>query len=335
MADGEKCNNVNCRTIVTEIRKKDGQYKKYCSLSCRRLGVVEKAKQTSLERYGVSNPSKSKEIKQRIKDSFTEKYGEGITNAMDIPKFIQKIKDTNIERYGTDKPQLLEQFENKSKQTCLDKYGVEKPQRLRELKDKSKQTCLERYSGNGPQCNEEIRFKSIATCIEKYGVDNVAKLPAIWEKIKVTSIKKYGVESPNQNPDIHRKQDGSRYRNKEFVFPSGKIVLVQGYEPLALTYLLAHNYHEDDLLTETSDMPDINYIYNNKIHRYFSDIYIKQENLIIEVKSTYTFDKDKIKNLAKQQASLLAGYKYKFMIFNGRGNIQENYENHNNELDDK
>jgi len=55
MADGEKCNNKDCKNIVTEIRKRDGQYKKYCSLSCRRLGISEKAKITSLERYGASN----------------------------------------------------------------------------------------------------------------------------------------------------------------------------------------------------------------------------------------------------------------------------------------
>jgi len=49
MADGEKCNSKNCEIIVTEFRK-NGQYKKYCSPSCRRLGVTEKCKSTSLER---------------------------------------------------------------------------------------------------------------------------------------------------------------------------------------------------------------------------------------------------------------------------------------------
>lgn len=38
MINGEKCNNTNCNNIVTEVRKKDGQYKKYCSTSCRRAG---------------------------------------------------------------------------------------------------------------------------------------------------------------------------------------------------------------------------------------------------------------------------------------------------------
>ena len=86
MADGGKCNNKNCKVIVTEIRKKDGQYKKYCSTSCRRLGVAEKCKQTSIEKYGVSNPAKSKEVNM-------ERYG--VTNPSLVPAFIQKIKDTN------------------------------------------------------------------------------------------------------------------------------------------------------------------------------------------------------------------------------------------------
>ena len=39
MADGVKCNNDNCKIIVTDCRK-NGQYKKYCYSSCRRLGVA-------------------------------------------------------------------------------------------------------------------------------------------------------------------------------------------------------------------------------------------------------------------------------------------------------
>jgi hypothetical protein len=79
MANGEKCNNKDCRIIITEHRK-NGQYKKYCCSSCRHLGVSEKVKQTSLLRYGVTNPSKADIIKDRIKESFTEKYCEGIKN---------------------------------------------------------------------------------------------------------------------------------------------------------------------------------------------------------------------------------------------------------------
>lgn len=322
MADGEKCNNKDCKTIITDLRK-NGQYKKYCCSSCRRLGVAEKVKQTSLEKYGVSNPSKSKVIKDRIKETFTEKYGPGVTNAMHIQEFKDKIVETNIEKYGTDKPQLLEESKQKTINSNIKKYGIKQPQQLQDFKDRSARTCEEKYGVSAPQQNKIIRKKSIDTCLEKYGAENIAQLPSTWDKIRETSVNRYGVTSPNQDPIIHRKQDGARYRNKEYIFPSGKVVLIQGYENLAIATLLFEGYAEDSILTETKDMPDIRYVQNGSIHRYFPDIYLPNHNLIIEVKSTYTFGISNEKNLLKKQACLDAGYNFRFMIFNGRKNLQD------------
>lgn len=282
---------------MTEIRKKDGQYKKYCSLSCQHLGVAEKAKQTSILKYGVSNPSKSTQVIQKIKDSFTEKYGEGITNAMDLKEFRQKIKDTNIERYGTDKPQLLPEIETKSKETCLKKYGIEKPQKLKELKDKSTMTCNKLYVVNSPQQNKEIRQKSIDTCLEKYGVENSSQDIAIYDK----TMRRL-------------------YRTKDYTFPSGKLVRVQGYEPFAIDYLLQF-YNESAINIETFIKPRITYLIELKKHYYFPDIYIPKDNLIVEVKSIYTYNKNKPKNMLKRQACIDSGYKFRFMIFDKNGNL--------------
>lgn len=320
MADGEKCNNPSCEVLVVE-RRKNGQYKKYCSSSCCHIGNAEKAKKTSLERYGTTNPSKSKIIKERIKDTFTEKYGEGITNAMHIQSFKDKIVDTNIERHGTSIPQSLDKFKIKTKKTNVERYGVEIPQRLKGLKDKSKETCNKKYGGDGPQCDAEIRKKSVETCIEKYGVSNPSKLKEVWVKIKETSLERYGTDSPNQDPEIHRKQDGARYRNKEYFFEDGKRILLQGYEPWAIDILLLTGYSSNELETETKFMPKINYIEGDKKRRYFPDIYISNDNLIIEVKSTWTYEKDKSRNLLKMQACLDAGYNFIFMIFDKDGNL--------------
>jgi hypothetical protein len=298
MADGEKCNNVNCKTIVTEIRKKDGQYKKYCSLSCRRLGVAEKAKQTSLERYGVSNPSKSKEIKQRIKDSFTEKYGEGITNSMDLKEFRDKIKETNIERYGTDKPQSLEQFQKKTRESNLEKFGTEIPQLLKELKN-----------------------KTIETNIEKYGVAHSSKLKITQDKKVGTNLEKYGVTNVMHASNIF---DKNRYfQKRDYIFESGRIEKIQGYEGKGIDLLL-NTYHEDDIIINPSQLIKVFYLEDNRNHRYFPDIFVPKDNLVVEIKSEYTY-KGFIgwynTNLLKRQACLDAGYNFKFMIFDKDGNL--------------
>jgi hypothetical protein len=56
------------------------------------------------------------------------------------------------------------------------------------------------------------------------------------------------------------------------------------------------------------------YSYENEIHRYYPDIYIKSENQVVEVKSTYTFNKEKEKNLLKRQSVLDKGINFKFII---------------------
>lgn len=300
MANGEKCNNIDCKTIVTDFRK-NGQYKKYCCSSCRRLGIAEKCKQTSLEKYGVSNPSKSKVIKDRIKDTFSEKYGEGITNAMHMKEFKNKIIETNIEKYGTNKPQLLEKIKQKTIKSNIEKYGTDKPQQLQDFKDRSAKTCKERYGVSAPQQNREVRQKSVDTCLEKYGVENSAQDAGVYEK----TMK-------------------SQYKSKEYVMPAGNIVKVQGYEPFAITYLLK-SYRQEDIMIETYDKPRLPYKDDiGKNHYYFPDIHIPKDNLIIEVKSMYTYNKNIPRHMLKRQTCIDAGYNFMFMIFDKDGNLLDN-----------
>jgi hypothetical protein len=65
----------------------------------------EKAKETSLARYGVDNPLKSDYAKQRRKEVVLEKYG--VDTVWKDQGVQQKIKDTLQERYGVDSPLQL------------------------------------------------------------------------------------------------------------------------------------------------------------------------------------------------------------------------------------
>ena len=58
----------------------------------------------------------------------------------------------------------------------------------------------------------------------------------------------------------------------------------------------------------------IQYIFKNTKRTYYHDFYIKSTNTIIEVKSQWTFDKWKEKNLAKQKACLEQGFNFEFII---------------------
>ena len=62
-------------------------------------------------------------------------------------------------------------------------------------------------------------------------------------------------------------------------------------------------------------MPEIKYFLNGKQKRYYPDIWIKSENIIIEVKSDYTYKKDLIKNILKALATRKLNYNFEFWVY--------------------
>jgi len=104
---------------------------------------------------------------------------------------------------------------------------------------------------------------------------------------------------------------------KEYKMPSGKIVKVQGYEPQALDILLKE-YDENDIVIGVKNIHNeigkILYNYKNVIHKYYPDFYIKSTNTIVEVKSRWTYEKWKEKNIAKKNACEEQGFKFIMMF---------------------
>jgi len=101
---------------------------------------------------------------------------------------------------------------------------------------------------------------------------------------------------------------------KDFEMPSGRIVKLQGYEPQILSRLLL-DYDENDIIIGKDIEFKIYYKYNGKERRYFPDFYIKSTNTIVEVKSKYTYELHKEKNIAKEDACLIQGFKFIFEIY--------------------
>lgn len=110
------------------------------------------------------------------------------------------------------------------------------------------------------------------------------------------------------------KQEKSSKSFKQFNFPSGKIINIQGYENLALDELVKL-FEEDDIITKRSEMPKIIYKLKDKEHRYYPDIWIKSINKIIEVKSIYTYKKEFIKNINKALATRKLNFDFEFWIY--------------------
>ena len=72
----------------------------------------------------------------------------------------------------------------------------------------------------------------------------------------------------------------------------------------------------DIIAGRVKEIPSIRYNFNGKSRVHFPDIYIPTKNMLVEVKSTYTYNKDIDKNLAKHQACKAAGFEHIILVIN-------------------
>lgn len=172
----------------------------------------QETRYTCLEKYGVDNPSKSDDVKRRIKQSKEFRYGDPNYNNK------EKIKETCIERYGTPSASGNVEVQGKIKKTCQERYGVDNPfQRVDLVQD----GFIKNY-GSISAAYEHIAKSQKNNLIERYGVLNVSQLPGSREKaiesMKHTCLNKYGVEFPTLLPQCQFSKGNSSLStpNQEF-----------------------------------------------------------------------------------------------------------------------
>ncbi len=253
--------------------------------------------------------------------------------------FVIKTKCSNIECDKKCEKEIRQFFINSLCKDCsaikrlktleqnnLAKYGYKNVFQIPEIKDKLKETCLNRYGVENPSMNEDIKDKKKKTLLKNYGVENMYHSEVLVERLKKSIREKYGVDNVSQNPDISEKQQKS-YKIKDYVLPSGRVLHYQGYENFALDKLIYEDkIDESQIITSRKEVPHIYYYMKddeNKKHIHFVDIYIKNLNKCIEVKSTWTFKKHYEKVLAKQKAGKEQGLLYEIIVYDVKGKIVE------------
>ncbi len=240
----------------------------------------------------------------------------------------QKVQNTfeMKEKYRTreNKPGVKE---NKSRlmKEHYNKPGVRKAHSIqqKEIQNRTeikiKKSISEKLAHNKPETKEKIKL--IHNSIEyKEKMSKALKehcnKPGVKEKMSQRSLENW------RTPEYIEKRTNAllkgRFKYKEFTLPSGKMVKLQGYEPQVLIELL-RTLLEEDIIIGAKNIREvtglISYIgLDNRVHTYIPDFYIKSNNTIIEVKSKWTFEKDKEKNLLKQQACLSKGFNFEFKI---------------------
>jgi len=200
-------------------------YRKHCSIKCsvNSKEIIEKRKQTCLERYGNENPSNNKEIIEKRKQTSIKNWG--FDNPNKSKEVREKIKKTNLEKYEVEHPSQNKEIkekikhiylnkseeekrliQNKMKKTNLQKYGVECSLQNEEVKEKSRQTLLKNYNCENPTKNKEIIKKIKKTNLERYGVESPIQNKEIKDKTKRTNLERYGVDNPSKSKEIREKQ---------------------------------------------------------------------------------------------------------------------------------
>jgi hypothetical protein len=248
----------------------------------------------------------------------------GCDNCAKKIKF-NRIKNTMVEKYGVEYAAQNENCMNKMKETMLKKYGVEYANQSEEVKEKIKNTNLEKYGCEYGLQSEEVKEKKKQTYIKNYGVENPLQCEEVKQKYRKTCLEKYGVEHAMQSPDVMENNIKKSYYLKQYILPSGNTIKIQGYEHFALNELI-EKYNEKDIITGSKNVPTIWYIDNfGKKRRHFVDIFISSQNKCIEVKSTWTFKKQKDIVLLKQLQAKEMGYLYEIWIYDNKGNKVEFY----------
>ena len=197
----------------------------------------------------------------------------------------RKREATNLERGGHISNLHSVEGRKKVKETFILNYGYDNPNKNSLIKEKISK-------GNKASSKQALEARK-QTCLEKYGVENVMHTQSTKDKIKETCIKKYGVSSHMQNDEFLKKffnEHHLQFKYKQYILPSGKTVNLLGYEPVFLDYLLT-KFNESEITIGYAAYQKIGctYVQTGKSHRYIPDFYIESRNLVIEVKSNYTY----------------------------------------------
>lgn len=261
---------------------------------------VEKIKKTKLDRYGDENYNNIEKTKQTNLDRY------GVEYSFLSEDVIEKIKNTNFLKFGNTDFRKSEYVKEKIKSTLINKYGVDSYMKTFDFREKSKITSLEKYGFDSPNKSEIIKKKKLDRMLAKYGCISNSQTKSSKEKLVKTNLDRYGVEYPMQVLEFFEKQQ----KNSKKIEKYNENIYYQGsYEKHFLDY--SNNI---GIIDKIKRGPVINYKFNNEYKTYFSDFYYIEMNLIIEIKSSYYFNKYYDKNISKMNKCLESGYNFIFII---------------------
>ena len=272
----------------------------------------------SMEKHGTQYPSQAPEIRKKISESlkayyqtpeiikvvderrriklekiriFIESQGYELLSAEYINGEIElKIRHTD-HTFQMDWPHFKRGqrcsnpkcMNEKFQATSMRNYGVPHPTQSAIVKAKIAETNMKRLGVPWSSMSPKVVAKQIATNLIRYGYHCPLSNPRIYQKAIETSLRKYGVPFPCQSPLIISKILRSSFSTRPYFLPSGRMVLIQGYEFRTLDMLLYRfGISEYDMNVYGLVIPYKDNHGKNRV--YYPDLLLPRHNTVIETK---------------------------------------------------
>ena len=251
---GTFCKNCAAKFLLPQCIEE-----KYGETNVARVdSVIEKKKQTNLEKYGNEWAIASDTVRGTIETVIKEKYG--VDNCMKNKDIRQKARDTCIDRYGGASPLCDEKIKEKARSTCLEKYGVPNCAQSKEVQAKMRATLYE----NGTTPSSKAEKKMCELLKEMFGVENCfPNYPC--DNLSLDCLVKI-----NENK-IDVEYDGSYWHKERAHYDGARnaVLMNEGYK---IVRIKANN--TDDLPTKEQIQDAIDYLVKDNHHITFIDMNI-------------------------------------------------------------
>ena len=238
-----------------------------------RKETSEFMKQRWLNEYGVDNPAKCENIKEKIKHTQFQKYGKFAFNT-------NKQRETMIERYGVDNPMKSDVCKRHMRENNLEKYGYEHTFQVPDFKEKARKTNLLKYGDVNPLGGNSILRANI-----DYHLTEEHK-----RKIRDTLTRKYGGIGSGSDYIKHKIEETCMKRYGSKTYPC-----------FADAKNIKNSKGENELASKIKEKFDLIILRNVKnlmkeISFHEIDIYLPEIKLGIEYNGNYWHDKDRYLN---------------------------------------
>lgn len=252
------CEQCGQEYIVQLHRLKTGQLCRKCKIANtkknaspeQKRNIQEKSLKTCLEKYGVDNVFKNKQVKEKIKNSLQEKYGVSNPRALQLNENYIPLK----EKKKLNKPEL----KNLTESQLEDHFKTLQSLSITKWNDWTEEKV------------KDISSKRKKTCLRKFGVEYTAQVPFVRVKSSFTRRNK----SPEEKKAI-RSKSCKKYTYEDQCFDSSWELAV---------WIWALDMHKNIIREPTV----FEYFVDGEKYTYFPDFEIDSQ--LVEIKGPQYFD---------------------------------------------